>query len=363
MYREHTVGVVVPAYNEGRFVGEVIETIPDYVDRIYAIDDGSTDDTWDEIKRSARRVNTADNGTAERFDQRVVPIQHGSNRGVGGAIKTGYRRACDDRLDVTAVMGGDGQMRADELHLVLDPIVEDRADYVKGNRLARPETRADMPRFRLFGNRLLSVFTRVASGYWGIGDPQNGYTAISLAALDAVAIEDIYEFYGYCNDLLVKLNVEGMRVADVPRCCNYADEVSHIRYSTYIPRVSWMLLRNFCWRLRERYLREEPGLTGTSYGLGLLTAGAGAVLALVEALTAGPRSRGVTNALRGTIAGLLLFVVAAALEHRANDELSVQIDSRPIGMPEPAAEQEADRPTADDAPLEAENADPRPTDD
>jgi hypothetical protein len=173
----------------------------------------------------------------------------------------------------------------------------------------------------------------------------------------------MYEFYGYCNDLLVKLNVEGMRVADVPRCCNYADEESHIRYSTYIPRVSWMLGRNFCWRLREQYLRKEPGLTGTGYGLGILTAGFGAVLAAIEAITGGPRSRGVTNALRGVLAGLLLFAAAAALEHRANDDLSVQVDCRPIGMPEPAGEHGRDRPAEDGTPLGAENADPRPTDD
>ncbi|OIB56104.1 glycosyltransferase family 2 protein [Natrialba sp. SSL1] len=276
MYRDHTTGVVVPAYNEEGFVGDVIDTMPEYVDRMYVIDDRSTDGTWDEIQRHAEKVNqesvsvaydeddvkveaepvATDGGvvTDPEFDRRVVPIQHEENRGVGGAIKTGYKRALEDELDITAVMGGDGQMDPDILYKFLDPIVEDKADYTKGNRLLYKDYREGMSKWRFFGNSILTFLTKISSGYWKTMDPQNGYAAISYYALDNVGIDDMYEYYGYCNDLLVKLNAKGMRVADVAMPAVYGDEESSIKYSTYIRRVSGMLLRNFLWRLKTKYL-------------------------------------------------------------------------------------------------------------
>jgi len=250
MYNEHTVAVVVPAYNESGFVGEVIETLPEFVDRVYAIDDQSTDDTWQEITDAAAAVNdTASTDGGAAFDRQVVPIRHDTNRGVGGAIKTGYLRAREDEVDVTAVMGGDGQMDPDYLERIIRPITTGEAEYAKGNRLLNRADHAEMPRFRLVGNRILTLLTKIASGYWRVGDPQMGYTAISLAALEDADIEGMYEFYGYCNDLLVRLNVADQTVADVPSPLNYGDEHSDISYLTYIPRVSVMLLRTFLWRL------------------------------------------------------------------------------------------------------------------
>lgn len=281
MYREHTVGVVVPAYDEEGFVGEVIDTMPEFVDRVYVIDDQSTDGTWKEIQKHADRTNErarqrgivavdenlkqvdppADNESISveadgglQFDPQVVPIQHDENRGVGGAIKTGYLRALDDKIDITAVMGGDGQMDPNILHRFLNPIVNGEADYAKGNRLLSKEYREGMPTFRFIGNSMLTFLTKIASGYWKTMDPQNGYTAISRYGLKNVGIEDMYEYYGYCNDLLVKLNTKGMSVADIGSTIKYGDEESNIKYSTYIRRVSLMLLQNFLWRLKVKYL-------------------------------------------------------------------------------------------------------------
>ena len=142
MYRGHTVGVVIPAYNEEPFVRETIETVPAFVDRIYVIDDASTDGTWAEITAAATAERDRASGRGhgdgvpgpDRFDRRIVPIQHERNRGVGGAIKTGYLRAIDDEIDVTAVMGGDGQMRPEALELIVEPVATGWAEYAKGNR-------------------------------------------------------------------------------------------------------------------------------------------------------------------------------------------------------------------------------------
>lgn len=254
MYENTSVGVVIPAYNEEGFVSEVIETLPTYVDRVYVVDDCSTDGTWDEICAAAERDD--DEPAADGFDRRIVPIQHEQNRGVGGAIKTGYQRARSDEIGVTAVMGGDGQMDPDELEKVIAPVVDGAADYVKGNRLLTHEDREEMPGFRYVGNVLLSYLTKIASGYWFVGDPQNGYTAISLAALEGAGIDDMFEFYGYCNDLIVRLSTNGYTVMDVPVAARYRDEESHIDYRTYVPLVSLMLLRTFLWRLTTR--RSSP---------------------------------------------------------------------------------------------------------
>lgn len=259
MYENKIIGVVVPAYNEAGFVGEVIETLPPFVDRAYVIDDCSTDGTWAEIREAATRMNESVDERESEFSARIVPIQHESNTGVGGAIKTGYLRAREDGIDVTAVMAGDGQMDPDRLEHIIQPVVDGRADYAKGNRFIKADHHAGMPRHRYVGNVVLSYLTKIATGYWDLSDPQMGYTAISHEALSDADIENMYEFYGYCNDLLVRLSAAGFRVVDVPAPVTYDEETSHISYRSYIPLVSIMLLRTFLWRIAIQ--RKSPAET------------------------------------------------------------------------------------------------------
>jgi glycosyltransferase involved in cell wall biosynthesis len=303
MYRDHSVGVVIPAYNEEGFIGDVIREMPDYVDAMYVIDDQSTDGTWEETLEAARddghisRTETdntrgqvqyeeddmlTDGGglLAERAEVhdavgRVVPIKHRENLGAGGAIKTGYLAALADEVDITTTVDGDGQMDLSQMTRLLDPIVDDEADYAKANRLLYKEFRQDMPPFRFFGNSILTFLTKIASGYWKTMDPQNGYTAISGYALDNVGIENMYEYYGYCNDILVKLNAKGMRVADVAMPAVYGDEESSINYPTYIRKVSGMLLKNFLWRLKTKYLVLDFHPLALFYFFGAGTAAVG----------------------------------------------------------------------------------------
>ncbi|ELZ31632.1 family 2 glycosyl transferase [Halogeometricum pallidum JCM 14848] len=317
MYRDSSVAVVVPAYNEEGFVGDVVRSIPTYVDRIYAVDDRSTDGTWEELRECAERVN------AEGDGERVVPIRHERNRGVGGAIKTGYERALRDEIDVTAVIAGDGQMDPSKLTQFLDPIVDGEADYTKGNRLWREDTWREMSRWRLFGNRLLTVLTKIASGYWGMVDPQNGYAAISLRALEELPIDDLYEEYGFLNDLLVHLNVQGLKIADVPHEALYGDEQSGIKYSTFVPRLSKLLLRDFLWRLKMKYFVYDFHPTGLCYALGAAGTGAGAGAALKALVDRDSESRFTNLLLSGVVSllGWLFLVVAVVLDIDRNADL------------------------------------------
>jgi glycosyltransferase involved in cell wall biosynthesis len=327
MYRDKTVAAVVPAYNEEPHIGEVIQTLPEFVDRAYVVDDASTDDTWGEIRRHAAEVNDrqadapaeTDGGVA--LEPRVVPLQHDENRGVGGAIKTGYLRALEDGVDVTAVMGGDGQTEPDIVERIVAPVAEEKADYAKGNRLLGRDRR-DMPRFRQVGNFALTFLTKIASGYWKLMDPQNGSTAISHEALEEVGIEEMYEGYGYCNDLLIRLNTQGMRVADVSRRAVYKDETSHIRYRTYVPKVSTMLLRGFLRRLRVKYLVKDFHPIPLFYYLGALGAGSG-LLAFAARAIAGDEDDdgGVVETVLLFVVGCLALLLAMTFDLRENEEL------------------------------------------
>jgi glycosyltransferase involved in cell wall biosynthesis len=325
MYKNNTVGIVVPAYNEAGYVGDVIDSIPAIADRVYVIDDGSTDDTWSEITNHAARRNDGHDGV---FADLVVPIRHDHNRGVGGAIKTGYQRAREEKLDVTAVLGGDDQMNPDELTRYLDPVVSGQADYAKGNRFSDPDHWAKMPTFRLVGNVILSYLTKIASGYWHTMDSQNGYSAISLQALEETDIDGMYEYYGYCNDLLVRLNTADIRVADVPRSSEFAysdDWKSHIEYKEYVPRVSVMLFRGFIRRIVRKHVLMDYHPVSVLYPLGAGTAGAG--LAGLVASLLDRTNEDSSGWLLGMLAGVLVFVYATVLDRANDDQLEVAIDA------------------------------------
>lgn len=242
MYKNKKIGVVVPAYNEERFIKSVITTMPDFVDRIYMVNDTSTDDTYQIASNIARQ------------NKRLAVITHKENRGVGAAIVTGYKKALEEDIDIAVVMAGDKQMDTKHLPELLDPIIKRKADYAKGNRLSRLEHFRGMSSWRFFGNWVLSLLTKVASGYWKIGDSQNGYTAINRDTLKKIDLNRVYPRYGYCNDLLIKLNAAGCRVADVPIPACYGREKSKIKYGIFITKVCSLLLRGFLWRLRMKYL-------------------------------------------------------------------------------------------------------------
>jgi len=241
-YRGKTIAIVMPAYNEESLIGDALAGIPAFVSRIYVVNDCSTDRTQEILEQLP-----ADNSS-------IVPIRHEVNRGVGAAIVTGYKRALEDRMDIVAVMAGDNQMDPTFLPDLLDPIVDELSDYTMGNRLVNPDYRRGMSTWRFAGNSILTLLTKIASGYWKMVDPQNGYTAISFRALSRLNLDDVYPRYGYCNDLLIKLNVNGFRVTNVPHPARYGREQSGIRYSPYILSVSRLLVRGFLWRLKMKYL-------------------------------------------------------------------------------------------------------------
>jgi glycosyltransferase involved in cell wall biosynthesis len=234
MFQQLRVCVVIPAFNEGAKIAETVDAVPDWIDHVLVVDDASADNTATQVPASPR----------------VEVLRHPANRGVGAAISTGYRRALAVGADVAVVMAGDGQMDPEDLPTLLLPIADGSADYVKGNRFLHPSVWREMPAARIVGNVLLSAATRVTSGYRHVFDSQCGYTAIHRRALEAIDLDVLWARYGYPNDLLSRLHVAGVRVADVPVRPIYGERWrSGIHLGTALHPIPWVLIRSWGNRL------------------------------------------------------------------------------------------------------------------
>jgi glycosyltransferase involved in cell wall biosynthesis len=264
-----SVAVVVPAYEEEKLIEATLAGVPDFVDRVFVVDDASPD------------------ATAERAlavgDPRVEVIRHEHNQGVGAAILSGYRRAREERIEVTAVMAADNQMDPDDLESLVLPVARGEVDYAKANRLFTGQAWQLIPHTRYLGNAVLSMLTKIASGYWHVADSQSGYTAIGLVTLDELDLERIYRGYGFPNDMLVHLNVWNARVRDFPSRPVYGvGERSGIRYRRVIPSILWLLWKGFFWRLGQKYVIRDFHPLVFFYGLGILMTVVGVALGIVE---------------------------------------------------------------------------------
>lgn len=295
MLNSKTIAVVVSAFNEETQIGMVIETMPDYVDRIVVINDHSGDTTGEVVKgyinsdksRKIKIGSVYNNITPNRYNRadillinkqkdehkhytpaivfnehedtdRIILINHTRNTGKGSAIATGYKWAKDHGIDCTATMDGDGQMDPGELESICLPVINNEVDYVKGNRLIHRSALLVIPKVRYLGNSILSILTKLASGYWHVSDSQTGFTAISNKALNSIRVYKIYKGYGYPNDMLVKLNIAMCTIKEVEIKPLYdIGEKSKMKILKVIPQASWMLLKSFFKRLWYKYLFRD----------------------------------------------------------------------------------------------------------
>jgi glycosyltransferase involved in cell wall biosynthesis len=263
------VAVVVPAHDEEVLIGATLAGIPAFVDRIYVVDDGSRDATVERARATG--------------DPRVEIVSHERNRGVGAAIVTGYKRSLESGDDVVCVMAADNQMDPADLELLVTPVARGELDYAKANRLFSGQAWDLIPRTRYLGNAVLSLLTKIASGYWHIADSQSGYTALSHQMLAQLDLDRVYTNYGFPNDLLVHLNVWNARVRDFSSRPVYGvGEKSGIRYRKVVPRISWLLVKGFFWRLREKYVIRDFHPLVFFYALGFLSTLVGLVLGAIE---------------------------------------------------------------------------------
>jgi glycosyltransferase involved in cell wall biosynthesis len=269
MLEGKTVAVVIPAFDEETLVATTIQGVPAFVDRIIVVDDASHDGT----ATAARAAG----------DARVEVITHQRNSGVGAAIVTGYQQAVAEGLDVACVMAADNQMEPADLEKIALPVVRGEVEYAKANRLITGEAWKVIPRSRYLGNAVLSLLTKIASGYWHVADSQSGYTAASREILEQLDLDRIYPRYGFPNDMLVHLNVWNARVRDIPSRPVYGvGERSGIKIRKVVPSISWLLLKGFFWRMREKYVIRDFHPLVFFYALGFLMTLLGLGLGIAE---------------------------------------------------------------------------------
>ncbi|RTQ35657.1 glycosyltransferase [Variovorax gossypii] len=263
------IAVVIPSYKVTRHIASLIASIPSYVWRIYVVDDACPDQSGNFVK-------------ANCTDPRIAIVFHEVNQGVGGAVMTGYRAAIKDGAQVIVKIDGDGQMDPALIPNFVDPILSGEADYTKGNRFFDLEKVRTMPKVRLVGNAVLSLMTKLSSGYWDLFDPTNGYTAIHARVAEHLPMEKLSRRYFFETDVLFRLNTLRAVVMDVPMEAQYGDEVSNLKISKIVTEFLFKHARNFMKRIGYNYYLRDMSLGSLELPVGLLLFCGGGVFGIYQ---------------------------------------------------------------------------------
>ncbi len=249
--------VVIPSFKVKRYIGHVLSGIPACVERIYVVDDACPEHTGRFVEDS---IN----------DPRIRVIYHKANQGVGGAVITGYNAAIEDGTDIIVKIDGDGQMDTRLIPHFIEPIMSGTADYTKGNRFHNLEDLKKMPGIRLFGNAVLSLITKLSSGYWDIFDPTNGYTAIHSDVAKHLPLDKISKDYFFESDILFRLNILRAVVVDIPIYGKYGDEISNLRISRIVTMFLFRHTRNLSKRIFYNYYLRDMSIASIELPLGVV---------------------------------------------------------------------------------------------
>lgn len=249
------MAVVIPSYKVTNHILEVLAGIGPEVEKIYVIDDACPENSGEFV-------------TKHNKDKRVQVIRHEVNLGVGGAVVTGYKAALEDQMDVVVKVDGDGQMNPALISSIARPVLEGNADYAKGNRFDSLENLFAMPKIRIFGNAVLSLWSKLSSGYWSVTDPTNGYTAIHRKALEAISLDKLRKSYFFESDLLFRLSIVNAVVMDVPMVSVYGEEKSHLRIPKVLLEFPWRHTVNLLKRVFYKYYLREWSVASFELPLG-----------------------------------------------------------------------------------------------
>jgi glycosyltransferase involved in cell wall biosynthesis len=233
------IAVIVPCYEVEHHIKDVILSIPEFIDHIFVVDDASPDNSSEEVK-------------SLQIDK-LIYLSHSENKGVGGAMKTGFQEAVKLGADIMVKIDGDGQMDPTRIQDFIEPIIQGRADYAKGNRFLHIKQLTQMPFIRRFGNIGLAFLVRAASGYWEIFDPSNGYIAIKTSIWNQLDEEIIADDYYFETSMLIELGKVKARIEDVPIPAKYEDEKSNLSISSIISTFPLRLLKAFLYRIYLEY--------------------------------------------------------------------------------------------------------------
>lgn len=300
------VAVVIPSYRVTDHILSVLSAIGPEVSKIYVIDDACPDKSGDFVERHVK-------------DERVTVLRHEVNQGVGGAVITGYRAAFQDGAEIIVKVDGDGQMDPRLIPRLISPILAGEADYAKGNRFDSLEDLYEMPRVRIFGNAVLSLWSKLSTGYWRVTDPTNGFTAIHRRALENIHLDKLRKTYFFESDILFRLSIINAVVADVPMKAVYGEEKSHLKIRKVLVEFPFRHTVNLLKRIFYRYYLREWSIASIELpiGFGLLIFGVWFGLAsFIDASGAGRATSAgqVTLAAIGIILGVQLLLSFLAFD-------------------------------------------------
>jgi glycosyltransferase involved in cell wall biosynthesis len=288
------IAVVVPSFRVTKHIIGVLEKIGPEVERIYVVDDACPDGSGKWVKKYSK-------------DKRVRVLFHTMNQGVGGAVVTGYRAALSDGMDIVVKLDGDGQMDPRLILTIAKPVLEGSADYAKGNRFDSLENLFAMPGTRIFGNAILSLWSKLSSGYWNVTDPTNGFTAIHRKALEAIQLEKLRKTYFFESDLLFRLSIVNAVVMDVPMASVYGEEKSNLKIWKVLFEFPWRHSVNLVKRVFYKYYLREWSVASFELPVGIGLTAFGAWFGLARYLEASAAGRA-TSAGQVTLSALALIL-------------------------------------------------------
>lgn len=249
------ISVVIPAYKVKKYIQEVITTLPDLVTNIIVIDDKCPQNSGEYV--------------LSLHIEKVTVLFHEKNQGVGGSVLSGYKKALELGSDIVVKVDGDGQMDPSLMKQLIQPISDGLADYTKGNRFKDFKALKSMPKIRLFGNSVLSFLVKMASGYWNVMDPTNGYTAIHKRALEGINFDKLSKRYFFESDMLIHLNIENMVVKDIAIPAKYGDEESSLSIKKVLYHFPIKILLGLSKRIFYKYYIYDFNMASIYLFLGL----------------------------------------------------------------------------------------------
>ncbi len=305
-FHDLRIAAVVPAFKVEHHVVDVVRRTLPFVAAVFVVDDACPNGSGDLVQQAS-------------LSGRIVVLRHSENRGVGGAIKTGYAAALKEGFDIVVKVDGDGQMAPELIPALVRSIVLGEADYVKGNRFFDPDDLAQMPLVRLIGNACLSLVSKASSGYWDIMDPTNGYTAIHRTALETLPLEKIADRYFFESDMLFRLNVSNAVVQDMPMRALYADEISNLNIRRVLMQFPKLYMKNFFKRIFYNYLIRDFNAGSIQALMGTILFLFGTIYGTLNWISHGMRSETtplgtIMVAALPIILGMQLLVAALAID-------------------------------------------------
>ena len=264
-----SIAVVIPCYKASQKILNVLSEIGPEVSKIFVIDDACPENSAELVK-------------SNNHDSRVSVILHQENQGVGGAVISGYLAALEAGSEIIVKLDADGQMDPKQIPDLIEPIINGKADYTKGNRFANLAGLEQMPGIRVLGNGALSLLSKFSTGYWNITDPTNGFTAIHRDVLRLIPLEMISKRFFFESDMLFRLSIVRAVVWDVAMDAKYGDEKSNLSVFKALLEFPVKHFTRFHKRLFYNYYLRDMSAASIELPLGAALGWFGLIFGIVK---------------------------------------------------------------------------------